>query len=397
MKILQVHNYYQYAGGEDIALRNEYEVLSRNGHEVIRYIKKNKEIEDYSLLKKYNLFLQTAYSKRTYDSLIKLLAKEKPDICHVHNTLPLISPSVFYACNAKKIPVVQTLHNYRLLCANAYLFRDGKVCEECIGKSLYRSLKYGCYRNSRIQTLALARMVEKHKKFSTWSNRIDAYIALTNFSKEKFVLGGLPKEKISVKPNFLFEDPGMSSDLQGEYFLFAGRLDVTKGIKTLLAAVNNLERKVKIKVAGEGNLKNDLLAQDKIIYLGQLKHQQLIQNLKGARSLILPSLWYEGFPMLIVEAFACGKPVIASNLGAMAELITDGKTGLLFKPGNAKELTEKINWAYSHKKEMQQMGINARKEFEEKYTADRNYKMLMDIYNTVIERKKKEITLPHSR
>jgi glycosyltransferase involved in cell wall biosynthesis len=185
MNILQIHNYYQYSGGEDVVLKNEYELLTSKKHTVLQYLKNNSEISDYSLLQKGKLFYNTSYSKKSYREILKLFKVEKPDVAHVHNTLPLITPAVYYACNELNIPVVQTLHNYRLLCSNDYLFRNGKVCEECIGKSLYHSLKYGCYRYSRIQTFALARMVEKHRKLVTWSTKIDAYIALTNFSKKK--------------------------------------------------------------------------------------------------------------------------------------------------------------------------------------------------------------------
>lgn len=386
MKILQIHNYYQFSGGEDVVVKNEYELLKSFGHNLIQYFKYNSEIEKYSLIQKGKLFYETSFSKQTYREVLSLLKVEKPDVVHIHNTLPLISPSVYYACNDAGIPVVQTLHNYRLLCSNAYLFREGKVCEECIGKSLYNSVKYGCYRNSKVQTLALARIIEKNKKWGTWENKINKYIALTEFSKSKFIEGGISEEKIIVKPNFIFNDPGVNYEEQN-HFLFAGRLDVTKGIEVLLEARKHISKDILIFIAGDGKLRNKIINGFNENYLGHLNHNELISYIKSSIALIFPSIWYEVMPMIIVEAFACGKPVIASKLGAMSELVEDGRTGLLFEPGNAEDLAEKIKWAYEHKDEMKQMGMNARREYEEKYTAEKNYKILIDIYKQAIEEK----------
>ena len=385
MKVLQVHNYYQYPGGEDAVVKYEYELLTANNDKVIQYIRKNKEIENYSLLQKGRLLFETSCSKRTYNEISEIIKKEKPDICHVHNTLPLVSPSIYYACKDLNINVVQTLHNYRLLCSNAYFFKAGKICEECLVKSLYHSVKYGCYRDSKLQTFALARSIEKNKKWGTWQNKIDKYIALTEFSKNKFIKGGLPKEKLIVKPNFIFIDPGFDYNTQN-HFLFAGRLDVTKGIEVILEANKNVIKNAKIFIAGNGTFKNKVISVFHKNYFGQLNHNELIKFIKDSIALIFPSIWYEGMPMTIIESFACGKPVIASKLGSMAEMIDDGKTGLLFEVGNSEDLAKKINWASEHPVEMKQMGMNARKEYEEKYTAEKNYEILMSIYNAVLKK-----------
>lgn len=387
MKILQVHNKYQLSGGEDVVVENERRLLESKGHEVFLLIKFNDEITRYSILKKINLISTSVWSKSAYNEIKNTIRKIKPDICHVHNYMPLVSPSVFYACSELNVPVVQTLHNYRMICANAYLFREGQVCEECIGKSLYHGVRYGCYRNSRLQTFTVARMIETHKKKDTWKNKVDAYIALSSFSKNKFIEGGLSESKIQVKPNFISNDPGFNYNAQNHY-LFAGRLDVTKGIEILVNAIVKLNGNIDISVAGDGTLKSEIQNNKEISYLGQLPKGQLLNQIKSAIALIFPSPLYENMPLSITEAFACGKPVIASNLGAMAELIEDGKTGLLFEPGNAEDLASKINWADEHKEEMKQMGMNARKEYEEKYTSEMNYKMLMEIYNKAIESSK---------
>jgi len=218
MKIFQVHNYYQFSGGEDTVFFNEYKLLSYYGHEVIQFTKSNKDIDNYNIFQKSRLFFNAVYSRPAFEEVLKIIEENKPDVCHVHNTLTLITPSIYYACKKMGVPIVQTLHNYRLICANAYLFRNGKVCEECIGKSLYRSVKYGCYRNSRLQTFVLASTIEWNKKQGTWNNLIDAYIALTEFSKQKFIEGGLPENKVFVKPNFLFEDPNYSEKNEGFFY-----------------------------------------------------------------------------------------------------------------------------------------------------------------------------------
>ncbi len=356
----------------------ERDLLVSKGHEVFRFVKTNEEINGYNIIRKIKAFYQSPFSPQNYRRFLELFTENKPDICHVHNTFPLITPSVYYACRDFNIPVVQTLHNYRLLCSNACFFRNGKICEECKEKSPYHSVRYGCYRNSVLQTFALARIVEKNRKCMTWSSKIDAYIALTDFARRKFIEGGLPGEKIYVKPNFLAEDPGFSDGNDG-YFFFAGRLDKTKGVEIMMNALkygNNFN----LLVAGDGPLRNDVSAVIGSIYCGHIEREKMFSTLKRCYAVVFPSLWYEGFPMVIIEAFACGKPVIASRLGAMAEIIEDGRTGLLFEPGNARDLADKMNWALANPLKIREMGRNARREYEEKYTAEKNYGILMDIY-----------------
>lgn len=386
MKILQVHNYYQLPGGEDIVVSNEKKLLESFGHTVIQYTRHNSEIENYSLREKFSLFKSTYWSKKSFSEISAIIKKEEPDICHVHNYLPLISPSVFYACKENNIPVVQTLHNYRMLCANAYLFRNGSVCEECLGKSLCHSVKYGCYRNSRIQTYVVASSMEKHKQRGTFDNFVDAYICLTEFQRNKMIEGGISELLLQVKSNFIHDDPGFENNSEN-FLISAGRLDIQKGTDILIKSIDRLENDIKIMVAGSGPSEEQVKTHPKINYAGQLSHNELIQNLKKSYALIFPSVCFEGMPLTIMEAFACGKPVIASRLGAMEELITEGYNGLLFEPGNPEELAQKINRAAKHPEEIKRMGENARKEFEEKYTADMNYKLLIDIYQKVIERK----------
>lgn len=384
MKILTVHNFYQLHSGEEKVITNEINLLENNNHSIIFYKKYNEEINKFSVLKKAALLWETSYSKKTYDEVSEIIKNEKPDICHVHNFLPLISPSIYFACKSLKVPVVQTLHNYRLFCTNGMFFRNGHICEECLNNSAYNSLKYNCYRNSKIQTYAVARMIEQNKKKGTWENLIDAFICPTNFVYEKFIEGNFPEEKLFIKPHFLINDPVFSENDEN-YFLYVGRLDTLKGINLISSLSNNL-KKIKIKLIGDGSKYQELKQNKNLEILGKKSYETAINYIKNCIALIFPSITFETFGLSIIEAFACGKPVIASRLGVMEELIEDGETGLLFEPGNTDELSEKIIWANENKDNMKIMGMNARKEYEKKYTAKKNYEILIDIYNKVLEK-----------
>jgi glycosyltransferase involved in cell wall biosynthesis len=292
--------------------------------------------------------------------------------------------------------VVQTLHNYRLLCPNALLFRQGKVCEDCLGKVFaYPGIVHGCYRESRAQSAVVALMLSAHRLLKTWHKKVSRYIALTEFARQKFIYGGLPAEKITVKPNFLADDKEYvpHTEGQGKGALFVGRLSEEKGLRTILHAFRQLPE-VPLTIAGDGPLRQmveaEVLRGANIRYTGRLNKEEIMALMRQSAFLIFPSQWYEGFPMTIVEAFANGLPVIASRLGAMAEIISDGKTGLWFAPGDASDLLQKVKWAYEHPAEMRRMGVNARKEYEQKYTAEKNYQMLMGIYQEAMENRYKD-------
>ncbi len=337
--------------------------------------------------------MNTIWSKSVYNDLKTLLKKERPDVAHFHNIWYQISPSVYYACGDAGVPVVQTLHNFRIFCANGLLLKHGEICEECIGKMPWRSVKYGCYRGSRIYSVPVALAEAIHKFKDTWSDRIDAYVALTEFGKKKFIECGLPEEKIFIKPNFLADppDPDYSG---GNCAVFLGRLSREKGADILLNAFTILRTKLHIslplKIAGEGPIRKNLenIVQTEgiagIEFLGNRTFSECMQLLATAKFIIMPAVCYENFPMVIRESFSCGKPVIASDLGAMAAIVEDGKTGLLFEPGNPADLAAKIKWMLENEDACIQMGRNARTEFEAKYTAEKNFDMLMHIYQKAV-------------
>jgi len=384
MRILSVHNRYQIRGGEDESRQAEENLLREMGHQVEVYEEHNERISTMNPLR---VASRTVWSQESHQITKQRLQEKTHDIIHVQNFFPLISPSVYYAAKEQGVPVVQTLRNYRLLCPNALFFRDGQVCEDCLGKFLpLPGVMHGCYRESRVASTAVASMITIHRTLRTWLEMVDIYIALTEFARQKFIEGGLPAEKIVVKPNFVNPDPGIGKG-SGGYALFVGRLSVEKGLDTLLAAWEQLNGQMPLKIVGDGPLADNVKQAAKrlptVEWLGRRPMSEVHELMGEAKFLIFPSKWYETFGRVAVEAFAKGTPVIAANIGAIAELVNDRITGLKFKPGNAQDLAAKVEWALAHPKEMARMRLRTRAEFETKYTAKQNYSRLMEIYTKV--------------
>jgi glycosyltransferase involved in cell wall biosynthesis len=382
VKILIGHNYYQQPGGEDIAFANEKNLLRRNGHEVVEYLDSNTRLNTMGRL---DAAVQTLWSRHSYQAVKTLIRNSRPDIAHFHNTFLLLSPSVYDACSEMGVPVVQTLHNYRLVCPVALLHRKGQVCEACLGKKIaWPGVWHGCYHGSRTQTAVVASMLALQWMRKTWRDRVDVFIALTEFSRRKFIEGGLPAAKILVKPNFFHPDPGIM-DSAGDFALFVGRLSPEKGILTLLQAWQQISN-IPLRILGSGDLEPEVHSfveengSGNIHTSGLVSPSQVFTTMKKARFLVCPSECYENFAMVIVEAFAFGLPVIASRLGAMAEIISDGHTGILFAPGDPEDLAAKVNWSWNHPRELVAIGRKARREYESKYTSDIIYDSLMRIY-----------------
>ncbi len=385
MKVLLVHNSYQERGGEDIVFEQERQLLQFRGNTVVEYRRSNAEIEQFSALQRLGLVKRTIWASDVRRDFARLLRQEKPDLVHIHNTFMMISPSIYSACREAQVPVVQTLHNYRLLCPAATFFRNGATCEECVDHSLWRGVRHACYRGSHLATAATALMLAAHRVRGTWEHMVDCYVALTAFSRDKFVEAGLPAERVRIKPNFVHPDPGARVE-DGTYALFVGRLAEEKGIPTLLAAWRNLPQSIPLRIVGDGPLRNELETQlehesvSNVRLEGRLTREQAMAAMKGARFLVFPSILYENFPLTIAEAFACGLPVIASALGTMTEIVKPRHTGLLLRPGDADDLASHVNWAWNHPGQMWHMGKQARREYENCYTAEQNYRILHDIY-----------------
>jgi glycosyltransferase involved in cell wall biosynthesis len=384
MKVLVVHNHYQQPGGEDTTVEQESALLRDAGHEVVAYRRSNHEITSFSALKKLTLPARFIWAGDAVRDLRRLIQQEKPDMAHFHNTHFMISPAAYSVCSEMHIPVVQTLQNYRLLCPNALFFRDGHSCEDCIGKTLaWPGIVHACYRRSRLQSAMVASTMTVHRWLNTWTDKIAVYVAPTGFARQKLIQGGLPADKIAVKPNFVYPDPGVES-APGGGALFVGRLAPEKGVHTLLAAWERLTGKVPLKIVGDGPLEMEVASAARrlpgVEWLGSQPKDRILALMKKAVILIFPSVWYEAFPLVIVEAYATGLPVIASDVGSLSGLIVPAHTGLHFRPGDPADLADKAAWLFSHPAELARMRQEARAEFEAKYTAERNYRMLMEIY-----------------
>lgn len=384
MHILSIHNQYQIRGGEDESSKSEQHLLREMGHEVDVYEEHNDRVAEIGALP---MALRTVWSQESYNIVKQKLGSSKYDIIHIQNFFPLVSPSVYYAAKSEGVPVVQTLRNYRLLCPNGLFFRDGQVCEDCMGKKIpFPGVMHGCYRESRPASGAVATMLTVHRAMGTWKEMVDVYISLTEFARQKFIAGGLPADKIVVKPNFINPDPG-AGEGAGGYALFVGRLSVEKGLDTLLAAWEHLDSKIPLKIVGDGPLASQVVEAAKRIpeveWLGRRPMSEVHQLMGEAMFLVFPSKWYETFGRVAAEAFAKGTPVIAANIGAIAELVDSGHTGLHFSPGNSEDLAAKVQWAIENQTKLTQMRREARAEFEAKYTAQQNYRRMMEIYDVV--------------
>ena len=379
LRVLVAHNVYQQRGGEDSVVDAEVSLLRARGHDVELYLRHNDELAQTG---QFAAAVQTLWSGRTVADLARRIAAFKPDVVHAHNTFPLISPSLYAAAARAGVPVVQTLHNFRLLCPQAMFLRNGHVCEDCLGKFPWRGVLHRCYHRSATKTAVLASMIGVHRAIGTYRSKVSRYIALTEFSRSKFIAGGLAGEQISVKPNFV-DVPVPENERQRSGALFVGRLSPEKGTRVLARAAATRGHSV-IDVIGTGPEQLSLEASPGIRLLGWQVPDAIYSRMREAAYLVAPSICYENFPRTIVEAFACGLPVIASRLGAMAEIVRDRETGLLFEAGNADDLARKMAWAEENPVAMRGMGVAARREYEGKYTPETNYKQLMLIYSDAI-------------
>jgi glycosyltransferase involved in cell wall biosynthesis len=399
MKIVLVHNTYQWPGGEDVIVAQERDVLRSAGHQVVEYRRSNHEVVSTSLIHQIKLAQNVVWSNNTFHEFRALLRREKPDIVHVHNTFVVISPSIYWACAQENVPVVQSLHNFRLFCPASNFLRNGKICEECTEHSLLRSVAYGCYHDSRFATGAAALMLAAHRWTGTWADKIDCYIAVSQFARKKFEQGGLPSEKMVVKPHFVYPDPGPRSS-PGDYAVFVGRFTSEKGLPLLLDAWKQVKTSVPLVIVGDGPLREALEAQaaqsggPPVIFRGYLPREEALATVKGAKVLICASECYEQGPATILEAFACGVPVIAPSLGPIDEVVDDERTGFLFRAGDGAHLAQKIAWALGHEEQLQSMGLRARTKYESTYSGDKNYARLMEIYERVLAGTGHQAVLP---
>jgi glycosyltransferase involved in cell wall biosynthesis len=385
MRILVAHNRYKYAGGEDSVMAAEVAMLRRFGHEVELLEADNRTIEGAlaKIAAAGSLFHSPSSSRR----MAELLRTFRPEIVHIHNWFPLLSPSIVSVARAAGVPVIQTLHNFRTFCANSALYRDGSVCLDCIGKVLpLDGVVHGCYSDSRVGSALVTAAFYYHRIARTWDG-VSTFIAVSEFQRELLVRGGIPAKRIVVKPNFV-KNPGLPGDGAGGYALFVGRLTALKGIRTVLKAWEEHDPAMSLKIMGDGPLASEVRARAAVLpqvkYLGQREACEVAAAMGNARFLIFASESYESLPLTIVEAFSQGTPVIAANLESIAALVKDGVTGLRFNVGDAGDLAARANRLSGDTPDYRKMRRNCRRLYEERYTESQNYRMLTDIYAKAI-------------
>lgn len=389
MRILLAHNYYGSAApsGENMVFDIEGDLLRRRGHEVSEFTRHSDEIRCKGVLGLVQGALSTPWNPWAARAMRERVEQFRPDVVHAHNTFPLLSPSIFHAIGNRAVRVL-TLHNHRLFCAAGVLGRTGRVCTECLDKqSILPSLKYGCYRDSRIATAPLAANIALHGMLGTWNHEVEAFIALTEFQKKLLVGAGLPEERVYVKPNFFVGSPQpIPWNARDEAVVFAGRLSTEKGVESLINAwLAWNENAPELQIIGDGPLGRKLAdlvqtrGNTRIRFLGWLSESETQHHIARARLLVVPSVWFEGFPMVLREAFAFGTPVAVSDIGPLPSIVRDGISGLVFTAGNADSLLGAVRTSWKSGN-LEQLGRGARAEFEVKYNEEVNYKMLMDIY-----------------
>ncbi|WP_045235243.1 glycosyltransferase family 4 protein [Deinococcus pimensis] len=398
MNVLVVHNFYQQSGGEDQVFEAEVSQLRRSGLNVSTYTVSNEAIDDAGKLR---VAAQTVWNPQSARALAKIVRSDEIDVVHFHNTFPLISPAAYAAVRSEGAAVVQTLHNYRLVCANGLLFRDGHVCEDCVGRFLPTpAIRHACYRDSRAGSAVVATMLATHRALGTYRRDVDMYLTLTDFARAKLIESGLPADRMLVKPNFLSDDPGVGTG-DGGYALFVGRLSPEKGLDTLLAAWRRLGQDLPLRIVGDGPLEEDVrraaLEVPGVTLLGRQQRAGVLELMKGARLLVFPSECYETFGMTVVEAFAAGLPVVASDIGSAGSLVDPGVTGLRFRSGDADDLVRQVHALLGDADAHARMRREARRTFETLYTPEVGVRKLRDVYEQVVSSRGRRLgRVPHA-
>jgi glycosyltransferase involved in cell wall biosynthesis len=366
-------------------VEQETTLLREAGHEVVEYLRESDEIERFSAMRRLELPARVVWSREDARMVTDLARRSRPDIVHIHNTFPLISPSVIRSLGALQIPIVMTLHNPRLFCANAMLFRDGRPCEDCLGSSPLPGLVHACYRDSRIATAPIIASIAVHQRLDTW-RRVATFITPSAFLRTKVAQGGLPLDRVVVKPNFV-PAPARTRERPGSHHLFLGRLSPEKGPDLLVSAWD--ARLGRLLVAGEGPLRSKLdrtdVARAGVRFLGHRTAAECSDLLRSSRALVVPSRVYEVFPVAVAEAFAHGVPVIAPAHGPFPDIVEDGVTGLLFAPGDTADLARCLRAVLDDSLSMR-LGAQARRVYEALYTPERNLRSLESIYAGVLGR-----------
>jgi glycosyltransferase involved in cell wall biosynthesis len=397
MRVLLIHNRYRTSApsGEDAAVLGEQNMLGKREVEVTRFDRCNDNIDDSTLWGRTAAAARTIWSQASRDDLRRVVRRSRPDVAHVHNTFSIVSPSIYGVLKDEGIPIVQTLHNFRLFCPGALFLRNGKPCEDCVAHGLSRAVLHRCYRGSAAASATIASMLAVNRALGSYAH-IDRFIALTQFARDKVESAGVPAAKLTIKPNFLADPPEAGSG-QGDYVVFVGRLLEGKGTETLLAAWTRLPH-VKLRIVGDGALRESLEKTAKrnnlnVEFMGMQPRAAVLRLVGDAKFLVVPSQWYEGFPMVIAEAFACGTPVLASHIGSLVELVESGVRGMTFTAGDQEALAVGVESLLADQTALVAMRRNTRAYFDSNLTEQKNYERLVTIYSEVMEHRGRDSLL----
>lgn len=390
LSVARVHNYYRNGGGEDQTMAAETALLSQRGHRVEIFTQRNSDIREMGLVARASLATNAVWNSSFKRSLNRSFLERSIEIAHFHNTMPLVSPAAYYGAAEAGVPIVQTVHNYRTFCPAATLFRNGSICEACVGRRFaFPAVRHSCYRGDRFATLTQAVTNAVHQSIGTYSSVIDAYICMTEFGRQKVIEGGLPADRVHIKPHFVFPAPEPGEG-RGGFAVYVGRLVPEKGWRTLTRAWGLARPSLKLRIFGDGPdrraVQQVCTENPDIEWGGQLVYEDTFTALQGAAFLVFPSEWYETFGRVVIESFACGTPVVATAIGGHPDMVTDNYDGLLFRSGDADDLAAKITWFEENARAAATMREHARRTFETRYTADRNYVRLIEIYEAARSR-----------
>lgn len=391
MRILVVHNAYQQRGGEDGVVAQEVDLLRNAGHVVDVELVSNDSIK--GPIAKTAALLNAPFNARRGQWMMNKVVETRPDVVHIHNFFPLLTPAIHEGAAKAGAAVVQTLHNYRTVCANAMLFRNGSVCEKCLTGNPLWGVVHRCYRGSLAGSLAVARMQVRAARQQTWHRHVHRFIALTEFSKNKLIEGGLPAARITVKPNFVFDPPERSVQQRSLGALYVGRLSPEKGVASLIEAWQSLPD-IPLTIVGTGPEFDSLRARapKNVKLTGELSSGEVADKMGGAAMLVVPSIWYETFGMVAIEAFANALPVVASDIGSLASIVRPGYNGELFKAGDANSLRSAVKKLHQDRDKLTLLGIGARQTYVDIYSAEQNLVHLENIYRAAIDTAEADIT-----
>jgi len=392
LSVLLLHNRYRQRGGEDVMFEAESDLLERHGHRVSRLVVESSTIpEAMTVRDQLGLAARTVWSRPAARAVRRAIRRFRPDVVHAHNTFPLLSPSVYDACADAKVPIVHTLHNFRLICPSATLFRDGRPCTDCVGRPVaWPGIVHACFQASRSRTAVIA---ASHAllRLRRGLDRV-TFIALSEFARDQLVRGGLRHGQIHVKPNFVEPDPG-GRGVDSGAFLYVGRLSTEKGVARLLEAWSRLPGDVNLVVIGDGPMRplveGAAARQPNVRYHGPADRAAIIAAMKAARAVVVPSQWFEVAPVTVLEAFGSGVPVIGSRLGALAALVGEGDRGLLFDPHDADELARQVRLLHDSPELAFELGGRARSAYLERYRGEENHAILARIYRAAIYRERR--------